>query len=298
MQGWILYKRNSHELTPEDHGVIRLCEAAADQDIELIAYRPEQFDLLSSNDSESGVYIDGVLTKLPDFFIPRLGAETTYLALAVIRYLELHGVYIFNTAKSIEEVKDKLFMNQKFITAGLPAPKTMLLKLPISNNFIMREFGLPVIIKTISGARGGGVYLCDSMVSLHNLIKDLADEADAHGLIIQQFISSSYGCDLRVFVVGGQIIGCMKRIAKNGFKANYSLGGQVEPYAINDEIAYLSLAATHLFGLEITGIDLLFNSVGFTLCEANSSPGFKGMELATGVDVAAKIITHIKSKIN
>ena len=297
MHGWILYKRNSHELSAEDHGVHRLCEAAALHGVQLTVYRPEQFDLIVNKENSRAVFIDGVLTPLPDFFIPRLGAESSYLALAVIRHLELNGVVTSNSARAIEEVKDKLWMSQKFAAAGLPAPKTMLMKSPVSIDFIVHEFGLPVVIKTISGARGSGVYLCETVASVHELMTLLGGELRAHGLIVQQFIASSYGVDLRVFVVGTQIIGCMKRTALEGFKANYSLGGRVESYPINDEITYLALAATRLFGLEITGIDLLFNSDGFILCEANSSPGFKGMELATGRDVASEIILYLKSRL-
>ena len=297
MHGWILYKRSGRELTAEDHGVRRLCEAAEQQNIKLSVYKPEQFDLVVEPRLIPGVYIDGVLTPLPDFLLPRIGAETNYLGFAVIRQLEMSGVVTCNTSQSIAEVKDKLLMSQKFNAAGLPAPKTMLMKFPVSTDFIVQEFGLPLVIKTISGARGVGVYLCETVAQLHDLMTLLKNEVRAHGLIVQQFVQTSRGCDLRVFVLGGQIIGCMQRTALTGFKANYSLGGRVESFTVNDEITHLAFAATRLFGLEITGIDLLFGESGFILCEANSSPGFKGMELATGVDVATAIITYVKQLV-
>ncbi len=296
MHGWILYKRTTRELTAQDHGIQRLCEAAAAQDIQITVYKPEQFDLMVANNPTHGVYIDGVLTKLPDFLIPRLGAETNYCALAIIRHLELSGVVTCNTFRAIEQVKDKLLTSQRFHAAKLPTPKTMFMKFPVSIDFVIEELGLPVVIKTITGARGSGVFLCESRASVHDSLQLLSNEARAHGLIFQQFITKSYGCDLRVFVVGDQIIGCMKRVAVTGFKANYSLGGRVEPYAVTEEIAALALAATRLFGLEIAGIDLLFQDGGLMLCEANSSPGFKGMEQATGIDVATAIITYVKGK--
>ena len=87
----------------------------------------------------------------------------------------------------------------------------------------------------------------------------------------------------------------MQRIASSGFKANYSRGGRVEPYPITPELSYLALSAAKLFGLEIAGIDLLFDDKGgFTICEANSSPGFKGMEQAMGGNIAREIILYIK----
>ena len=90
-----------------------------------------------------------------------------------------------------------------------------------------------------------------------------------------------------------KVIGCMKRTSKDGFKANYSLGGFVEPYAITEEIEQLALSCAKLFGLEIGGIDLLFDKGGFKICEANSAPGFKGMELATQSDIAGQILKYV-----
>jgi RimK family alpha-L-glutamate ligase len=115
-----------------------------------------------------------------------------------------------------------------------------------------------------------------------------------HGqqLLAQQFISNSYGRDLRVLVLNQRVIGCMQRTAKESFKANYSLGGDVSSYPITDEIEHLALSCAKLVNLVIAGIDLLFGATGLTICEANSSPGFKGMELATGEDMATQILTH------
>jgi gamma-F420-2:alpha-L-glutamate ligase len=297
MNGWILYKRNAQELTPEDHGVNRLCASAQSLGIHLEVYKPEQFDLFTSNTEHNTIFIDKIRCVVPDFIIPRMGAESPYLALAIIRHFEQLGVYVCNASDAIATVKDKMHMSQKLRGRGLPTPKTLLVKFPISMSMVTQELGFPVVIKTISGARGFGVHLCESPAALRDLMELLSIHQNVHGLILQEFVAQSFGRDLRVFVLGGRVIGCMKRLSSGGFKANYSLGGTVESYSMTEEIQYLSLAATDLFNLDIAGIDLLFTSDGYTICEANSSPGFKGMEEATGSDIASQIINYIVSKV-
>lgn len=291
MKGWILYKRNKRELTAADHGVMRLLSAASKLKIELNVYRPNQFEIFTTTDGSHPVYLDGQSAELPDFLISRLGAETNYFALTLIRQLELQGVYSANSAQAIDLAKDKMRVSQLLVAKQLPTPKTMLLNFPVSIPLIEQEIGFPLVIKSISGLRGVGVHLCETALGLRDLLGLLGDN---HGqqFLVQKFITSSYGRDLRVFVLDRKVIGCMQRTARDSFKANYSLGGDVCPFPPTEEIKQLSIACTELVGLDIAGIDLLFGAQGFLICEANSSPGFKGMELTTGDDIADKILRY------
>lgn len=294
MKGWVLYKRCKNELTDFDHGVNHLLSAAETMGIELEVLRPDQFDLISA--LPGAIRLNGQMAQLPDFVIPRIGADTPVFALALIRQLELEGVYSANSALAIERVKDKLSVNQLLAANGLPVPKTMMLQFPPPVDWIEQEIGFPLVMKTITGARGIGVHLCDSLNSFTDIL-GLFQNTQPPQLLVQQMIASSYGRDLRVLVLGGQTIGCMLRKAKNSFKANYSLGGDVELFPITPEIERLALAATELVGLEFCGIDLLFGEHGLVICEANSSPGFKGMELAIGGNIAEKILQYIVTQV-
>ncbi|HHF7345692.1 TPA: RimK family alpha-L-glutamate ligase [Legionella feeleii] len=293
MKGWILYKRNKQELLPTDHGVNRLLAAATSLQIELDVYRPEQFELVITQHDKKSILLDGARVALPDFLLPRLGAETSYFALAIIRQLEKSGVYTCNNSAAIEIVKDKMLLSQLFAQSDLPFPKTMLVKFPVPIDLVEREIGFPLVIKNISGARGIGIHLCETADSFRDLMELIGTHSGDHQMILQEFVASSYGRDLRVFVLGAKVIGCMKRTAKNSFKANYSLGGEVSPFAITPEIEKLAIDCAALFNLQIAGIDLLFDTQGFKICEANSSPGFKGMELATGGDIARQILKYV-----
>lgn len=290
MKGWLLYKRSGQELTPADHGVMRLLSAARAMNISLDVYKANELAIVTGADEQHGIYLNGQLAELPDFLIPRMGADTTYHALTLIRQLELAGVYTANSAASVELAKDKMRVAQLLSASQLPIPKTMLLNEPVPLELIETEIGFPLVIKNISGLRGVGVHLCENANSFRDLLGLLGESGQQY--IVQQYIDSSFGRDLRVFVLGQKVIGCMQRIAKDSFKANYSLGGDVKPFPLNDDIEQLSLACTKLVGLDVAGIDLLFSTQGFLICEANSSPGFKGMELITGDDIAGKILEH------
>lgn len=296
MKGWIIYKKSATELSVEDHGVNRLREEASREGFELEVYKPEQLDLLSSNEEANVVLVDKKRVSLPDVVIPRTGAESSYLALASLRHLECQGVPLCNSSASILNVKDKMLMNQKIKRAGLPSPKTLFAKFPLAFDWIADEIGFPLVIKALSGARGQGIFLCETMVQLRDMADLLSLYRDGQGFILQSFVQESYGCDLRVFVLKDRILGCMKRISNGGFKANFSLGGRVEDFPVTDEITTLALSVTRLFDLEIAGVDLLFTKDGFTVCEANSSPGFKGMEKASQKNIASAMIAYALSK--
>ncbi len=111
------------------------------------------------------------------------------------------------------------------------------------------------------------------------------------------FIEKSRGKDLRVFVVGGKVIGCMYRSSKSSFKANFSKGGEVNSFDLTPEIEWLATETSKLLNLDIAGIDLLFDNNGFKICEANSSPGFHGLEKVVGKIVAENILDYILIRI-
>lgn len=297
MKGWILYKRNQAELTTQDHGVLRFLSVAKSLKIELEVYKPEQFELVVSPAMQGSILLDGQRVALPDFLLPRLGALTSYFGLALIRHIEQAGIYTCNSSNAIETVRDKLLLSQLLAQANLPAPRTMLVKFPVSKDLVQREIGFPLVIKNISGAQGVGIHLCQSEEGFTDLMELIACQNIHSRIILQEFIEDSHGRDLRVVVLGGKVIGCMQRIAETGFKANCSLGGKAELYPLTPEIERLAVDCARLFNLEIAGIDLLFNKGSFNICEANSSPGFKGMESAGGEDIATSILSYVKARV-
>jgi len=297
LQGLIIYSKKEDNLTEKDYSVLRLLEAAKSKNINLKIVSPNQFELIVTRSDTKSILIDDKPTLLPDFIIPRMGSGTTYYAFSVIRQLEHLGVYICNTANSIYSVKDKLQMHQIIAQSRLPTPKTMLAKFPIDISVVKREIGLPLVIKNVTGSYGTGIYLCESEEKFSDVMGLIYSNNSNANIILQEFIQTSYGRDLRVFVLGGKVIGCMQRLSKTSFKANFSTGGEVMPFALTPEIEWLSTETARLLNLDIAGIDLLFDQDGYKICEANSSPEFRGLEMVVGKHIAEDILDYISIKI-
>ena len=297
MKGFILYSKQEQQLDDTDYSVGRLLEAAKQKGVDLQIVTPNQFELVVTRDDKKSILIDDKVTSIPDFVIPRLGSDTTYYALAVTRQLQHLGIYVCNDANAIESVKDKLHMHQLLAHSNLPTPKTMLVKFPISIEVVRREIGFPLIIKNVTGTQGAGIYLCESEEHFTDVMELVYSNNEKANIILQEFIASSRGKDLRVFILGGRVIGCMRRSCDTSFKANFSRGGKVEPFELTPEIEWLATETAKLVNLDIAGIDLLFDGDGFKICEANSAPGFHGMEKVVGERVAEDILDYIELKI-
>ncbi len=295
MQGWIIYRETEMNLKPESYEIQCFLDVAKEQNITLRVLKPEQFDIIVTREDRKSIFVDGSPVPLPDFVLPRMGAGTSYFALSILRHLEKLGVPCINSSLGIETVKDKLFTHQILAEKNLPVPKTMLMKLPVDSELVENQIGFPVVIKAISGSQGKGVFLAEKKAHLTDLIQLIELTNPKFNLILQEFVRSSFGRDLRVFVIGGRVIGCMERTAADtGFKANFSAGGKVTRHEVTPEIEWLATEATRILGLDIAGVDLLFDESHFKICEVNSSPGFEGLQSCCNVNIPQEIYHYIR----
>lgn len=295
--GVILHGRSEAMLTESDYSIQRILAAARSRGIQIEVLQPEQFELVVSRCDQKSVLIDDKQQPLPDFVIPRMGSATTYYASAVLRQLQSQGVYICNDSEAILSVKDKLYMHQLLAGSRLSSPKTMLAKFPVAPAIVKRELGFPLVIKNVTGSLGSGIYLCESEEKFIDVMELVYTYNNRANVILQEFVNKSKGRDLRVYIIGGKVAGCMERSSKTSFKANVSRGGEVKPFDITPEIEWLSTEAAKLFNLDIAGVDLLFDDEGFKICEVNSAPGFIGMERVMGPIIAEQIIDYILIKL-
>lgn len=298
MKGWVLYKRNLQELSPEAYEINRLTEVASREGIDLQVFKPEQFDLVVTREDRKSILVDGSPSPLPDFVLPRMGAGTTYFALAVIRHLERLGVNCFNSSTGIDIVKDKLFSHQILAENSLPVPRTMLAKFPLDLDMVKKLIGFPVVVKTLSGSQGKGVFLSRTEKEFSDLTHLIEVTNPTANFILQEFVESSYGRDIRVYVLGGRAVAAMERTSNDdGFKANFSSGGSVKAISITPEIEWMAAEATRVLGLDIAGVDLLYDDTHFKICEVNSSPGFEGLESCCKVDIPKEIFHYLKIRL-
>ncbi len=295
MDVWILFNEDIEAPTSEAYEVRRFMAEGKIMGINVSVFNPEQFDLVVTDDDQNTILIDGVARELPDFVLPRTYVKDTgYFALAVIRQFERMGVRVYNTAHTIEKVADKLHTHQLLAEHNMPTPPTMLAKFPVNIDLVEQTLGFPVVVKTLLGVNGSGVFLIENREGFKDLM-DLIRETQPHILLIfQKFISRSKGRDLRLFVVNGRVIAAMERRAKEGgFKANFSQGGSVAEFIPDAEAEMLAIRTAQVLDIEIAGIDLLFTDDGYTICEANTFPGFKGLEMACSVNVPYEIFSDM-----
>ena len=296
MEVWILFNEEIGAASSEAFEVRRFLDEGREMGIDVKVYNPEQFDLLVTAEARTSVLIDGEAVPLPDYILPRTYViDTGYFALAVIRQLERLGVRTFNSSASIEMVADKLHTHQVLVESGLPNPITMLAKFPVNTDLVEELIGFPVVVKTLLGVNGTGVFLIESHSAFEDLMTLIGETNPNIQLIFQQFIAKSKGRDLRLFVVDGTVVASMeRRAAPGGFKANYSQGGSVVEFVPDEEAKKLAIKTAQLLDLQVAGIDLLYDDHGYTVCEANSFPGFKGLESCCDVNIPREIFTAMQ----
>ena len=246
-----------------------------------------------------GIKYDGQEFEMPDLVLTRTGSGTTEFMTALVRQFEEEHIRCINSSLSVEIAKDKMRSHQLLASHGLPIPNTMLVRFPVEVDIVDKMIGWPCVVKVISGSYGEGIYLCENKTAFKKMMEFVGNLDTPKILLVQEYVDTKPGEDLRVFVVGGKVIGAMKRHAPDGdFRANISAGGYGEPFEVSSEIDYLAREAARICGLQIAGIDLLFDKDGYKICEANSAPGFEGFEKYCGVDIAAQIAQYIKYKVS
>ena len=231
-----------------------------------------------------------------DVVIPRIAATWTFYGAAVVRQFELMGALSANSSASISRSRDKLRALQLIGNSGVEMPVTGYVHLSRDIESVLNTVGQPpYVIKLLEGTQGRGVVLTETMEAAISAIETMK-KIDAN-ILIQEFISESKGEDIRAIVVGDKVVASMKRKAKPGeFRSNVHLGGSVENYELNDLEKENAVKAAKVLGLSVAGVDLIQSNRGPLVLEVNSSPGLEGIEKASGIDVADKIIEYLEDE--
>jgi gamma-F420-2:alpha-L-glutamate ligase len=293
-QVWILHYAASIDAYENQ----RLLACLAKNGMQGRVLEPKYFDIIVSRSSAKSIRYKGERIELPDLVLSRTGAGTNYFTRSVMRQIEKFGIPVYNDADSISCVSDKLLTSQLLVKENLPIPKTILVNGDVDIELIEKEVGFPCVVKATSGSKGKTVHLCQTKKDFVSLMSLLSSISLKKTMIIQEFVDAQPGTDLRVWVIGGKTVVAMKRTGADGdFRANISQGGTAELFEITDEVDYLARETARVLGLQIAGVDLLFDREGYKICEANSSPGFEGMDQYCGQDMAQRIVDFIKLKI-
>jgi ribosomal protein S6--L-glutamate ligase len=251
-------------------------------------------DLIIEQEGPSIIYKGEKLTDI-DAIIPRIGASVTFYGTAVVRQFELMGVFSAVESQAIVRSRDKLRSLQILSKAGLGMPKTAFTNFSKGGEKQIVEHvgGAPLIIKLLEGTQGLGVVLAETKKAGQSVIEAF------HGLkariIVQEFIKEAKGADIRAFIVNGKVVGTMKRQGAEGeFRSNLHRGGKATLIKLSKTEKQAALGAAKALGLAVAGVDMLQSARGPLILEVNSSPGLEGIEKATGINIAGKIIEYIE----
>ncbi|MBX3694033.1 MAG: RimK family alpha-L-glutamate ligase [Steroidobacteraceae bacterium] len=297
MRCWLLFQRALSLEIPEAPEVYRFIDCAARLGIELTVLQPEEFDLVVDPAAGWSATYQGRKLPRPELIIARTGSETSYFTLAILRHFERQGVAMVNGPAAIEAVADKLHTLQMLSHADIPIPKTILGKFPVDVALVERELGFPVVVKILRSTRGQGVLLCTSREQFNDLANLLDGAKPGTDFLFQQYIAASHGRDIRVLVIGGRAVAAMERRSTDGsFKSNISLGGIGVCHEMPLPLRRLAERVARTLGLDVAGVDVLIDGERYLVCEANSAPGFQGLEQACGVDVPDLIFKEARQR--
>lgn len=282
---------------PKLYSTKRLVEAAKARGHTVKVLDTLQFSIIVEQGSPTLLYKDKKISRY-DAVIPRIGNSITFFGTAVVRQFEQMGVFCLNSATSISTSRDKLRAVQVLSSHGIGMPTTAFVKQQSSViPAIERVGGAPVIIKLLEGTQGIGVILADSNKVAEAIIETL--QSTRQNVLIQNFVKESKGSDVRAFVSGGKVIAAMKRTAQGEeFRSNVHRGGSVNQIELSPEYERTAVMAAQILGLRVAGVDMLEGGDGPKVMEVNSSPGLEGIERASAVDIATKIIEHIEEQVS
>ncbi len=232
-----------------------------------------------------------------DVIIPRIASSYTRYGSAIVRQFEMRGVFSTTSSIALVRSRDKLRSLQLLARAGVGIPKTVFSRGLTSDveELIENIGGTPVIIKLARGTHGNGVVLAETKKAAKSVLQAfyVMDE-DGTNILLQEFIEESAGTDIRVFIVGGQVVASMKRQSlDDDFRSNLHQGGSGRSIKLTDEERKTAQRAARAMGLSICGVDMMRSNRGPLVLEVNASPGF-GIEQVTGRNVAEKIIEYVE----
>ena len=244
-------------------------------------------------DSRFEVYYEEENVGQIDVVLGRIGASITDYGLAVVRHFELGGTPVVNSSQSIADSRDKFRSLQILTKHNIRVPSTMLTRSPVMT---MRSIellgGVPIVLKMLQGTQGIGVMLAETPSMAESILETFWGLG--HDIQIQSYIKESKGRDIRALVIDGQVVAAMKREAITGeFRSNIHRGGEGKLHILSPEYEELAIKTAEVLGLKVSGIDMLESHDGPVVLEANSSPGFEGLERATHKDVARMILEFL-----
>ncbi len=274
----------------------RLVEAAKERawDVRVLDYLKFSVEIMKG---ELKIHYNGEALPVPDAIIPRIGASRTFYGTAMVRHLEVMGAFSTAGSLAISRSRDKLRSLQILSKYGVDMPKTVFASNKSdAKDVIKLSGGTPLVLKILEGTQGVGVVLVETQKAAKSVL-DAFYGMDVN-LLVQEFIEEAGGADIRAIVVGGEVVGAMKRQGAEGdFRSNLHQGGSATLHKLTRKEKSTAIAAAKAMGLGVCGVDMIESKRGPLVMEVNSSPGLEGIEKATELDIAGKIMDYIAKNV-
>ena len=210
------------------------------------------------------------------------------------------GYQVVNGMPTFSVSKNKLAQAMVYAQEQIPHPRSIIVRHPRNAAAAAEQIGYPIIIKVAFGTHGKGVFIAKDQETMQPIV-DYLNIRDKNPVIMQEYINRRQpplppiASDIRIFVVGDQVVASMERIASGSdFRANGHLDAECRAIEITYQEREIALRTAKVFDLQIAGIDLIRSERGPLVLEINSNPGFEKLEKATGIDVALEIINYLE----
>ena len=226
-----------------------------------------------------------------DVIMPRQGATIGDSSLALLHHFSRIGMPLVNGFDAVCITRSQILTLQALASAGLPVPDTLFVNSELGfAKAVSLAGGYPVVVKQVSGRQGTGISLVESAHQAETIIKDHLDPRK--GILVQRYLPTPGRKDIRVMVIDGKAVAAMQMTPVEGdFRANYHLTRESRPVEMTQPVQTLAAKATQAAFLDIAGVDLIVDRHNnMYIIEVNYAPGFKGLERATGLDIAGSMI--------
>lgn len=278
---------------PQLYSTRRLREAAqqSGHDVDVVDYLRCHMTIASRKPL---VHYRGESLLGVDAVVPRIGASHTFYGAAVVRQFEMMGVRPANESQAIVRSRDKLRTAQILSREGIGIPVTGFAHNTKDVKGLIRSVGgAPLIVKLVEGTQGIGVVLAPTQKAAESVIE--AFRGLKANILVQEFVPEAESRDLRYFVIGNRVVAAMQRTGSPGeFRSNLHRGGEATAHTPRADEVETAIKAAATLGLNVAGVDLLRSKRGPLVLEVNSSPGLQGIEKATGIDVAGKVVEFME----
>jgi len=259
----------------------RLVEEATKQGMDLKIIGIHDTMILDNEIRNNGIKLEKRNFVINRYKWGKVKDEINSLAAKSYNPLEAYNIYI-NKYEQVKRLRSDAFL----------VPRYLLGTAMLQYEDIVNILGTPFVAKGLESSMGEQISLIEKEEDLKNLRKKYGMEKE---WLFEEFVTTSFGRDMRFYSIRGEVVACMQRKSQGDFRANVALGASVESYEITPEIRQIAKDIYEQTGLDFLGIDLLFGEDKPYFCEINVMPGIEGIEKATGVNVAKKIVETIKS---